>query len=82
VLPRESKHVSQIEFVAWVTAYFHTPQIRDRFLHAVAALSTHDVEVQPMPDDNRGALVRWRPGHLLSLNDLVHAHGGRINVSR
>ena len=33
-----------------------------------------------MPDENRGALVRWRPGQFLGLNDIAYAHGGRISV--
>jgi hypothetical protein len=34
-----------------------------------------------MLDEVRGALVRWRPGHFLGLNDIAYAHGGRIVVS-
>jgi hypothetical protein len=33
-----------------------------------------------MLDEVRGALVRWRPGQFLRLNDIAYAHGGRIVV--
>jgi hypothetical protein len=66
------------EFVPWTAAHFQTEELRDRFLLGAAALSAHDVEAGPMPEECRGALVRWRPGHFLRLNDLVYAHGGRV----
>ena len=69
------------EFVPWTEAHFQTQIIRDRFLHRVAAtLPSADVEVEPMVDEVRGALVRWRPGKFLGLNDVAYAHGGRITV--
>ncbi len=34
-----------------------------------------------MIDEVRGALVRWRPGQFLGLNDIAYAHGGRIVVT-
>ena len=69
------------EFVPWAAAHFRTEEARDRFLSVVATLQTSEIEVEPMPDDNRGAWVRWRPGHFLDLNDVAYAHGGRINVT-
>jgi len=67
-------------FVPWKTAHFQTQEIRDRFLHAAATLPARDVEVEPMHGEVRGALVRWRPGQFLRLNDIAYAHGGRIIV--
>jgi hypothetical protein len=68
-------------FGPWTAAHFRTPEIRDRFLHVAATLPARDVEVQPMPAETRGALVRWRPGLFLRLNDIAYAHGGRILVT-
>jgi hypothetical protein len=34
-----------------------------------------------MLHDVRGALVRWRPGMFLRLNDIAYAHGGRIIIT-
>jgi len=65
-------------FVPWTAAHFQTQETRDRFLHVAATLPAHDVEVQPMLDEVRGALVRWRVGQFLRLNDIAYAHGGRI----
>ena len=67
-------------FAPWTIAHFQTQAIRDRFLHAAATLPARDVEVEPMLDEVRGALVRWRPGQFLRLNDIAYAHGGRIIV--
>ena len=66
------------EFVPWTSAYFLTRESRDRFLHVAATLPARDVEVEPMLGEVRGALVRWRPGQFLGLNDIAYAHGGRI----
>jgi hypothetical protein len=67
------------DFVPWSGAHFQTKEVRDGFLLFVAAtLSEHDVEAEPMVDEVRGAMVRWRPGNFLGLNDVVYAHGGRI----
>jgi hypothetical protein len=33
-----------------------------------------------MPDESKGAMVRWRPGYFLDLNDIAYAHGGRIVI--
>ena len=66
------------DFVPWTTAHFQTQGIRDRFLHVAGALPASDVEAEPMLDDDRSAMVRWRPGQFLRLNDIVYAHGGRI----
>ena len=77
---RKPKPVPPSDFAPWAAVHFQTEAIRDQFLLVAAGLSTHDVEVEPMPDERRGALVRWRPGQFLGLNDLAHAHGGRITV--
>jgi hypothetical protein len=69
------------EFVPWTAAHFQTQETRDRFLHAAATLPARDVEAEPMLGDVRGALVRWRPGQFLGLNDIAYAHGGRIVVT-
>ncbi len=69
------------EFVPWTTARFQTQEIRDRFLHAATTLPARDIEAEPMLDEVRGALVRWRPGKFLGLNDVAYAHGGRIVVT-
>lgn len=66
------------EFAPWAIAHFATQETRDRFLHAAATLPPSDVEVEPMPDEVRGAMVRWRPGFFLRLNDMAYALGGRI----
>lgn len=68
-------------FVPWTAAYFGNQEVRDRFLRAAATLPADAVEVAPMLDVVRGALVRWRPGQFLRLNDIAHAHGGRIIVT-
>ena len=78
---RKPEPIPLTEFVPWTTAHFHTQEIRDRFLHVAATLPAHDVEVEPMLDEVRGALVRWRPGQFLRLNDIAYAHGGRIVVT-
>ena len=67
-------------FVPWTTAAFQTQPARDEFLRVAATLPASEVE--PMLDESRGALVRWRPGHFLDLNDVAYAHGGRIITSR
>ena len=66
------------DFVPWTAAHFQTQEIRDRFLRVAATLPVRDVEIEPMLDEVRGALVRWRPGQFLRLNDIAYAHGGRI----
>jgi hypothetical protein len=68
-------------FVPWTAAHFQTQEIRDGFLRDAATLPACDVEVEPMLDEVRGALVRWRPGQFLHLNDIAYAHGGRIIVT-
>ena len=72
-----------VELGPWTEAHFQTQEIRDRFLRLVAAtLPACDTEVEPMVDDVRGALVRWRPKKFLGLNDIAYAHGGRIAVMK
>ena len=71
----------QTAFAPWTTAHFQTEEIRDRFLRAAATLPASEVEVEPILDEVRGALVRWRPGQFLRLNDIAYAHGGRIIVT-
>ena len=68
-------------FVPWTAVHFHTSEIRDRFLSVAAALPVGEVEAEPMPAQIRVALVRWRPGQFLRLNDIAYAHGGRIVVT-
>ena len=69
------------EFLPWTAAHFQTQESRDQFLLLVAArLPARDVEVEPMVGEVRGALVRWRPGKFLGLNDAAYAYGGRIAV--
>ena len=77
---RKPRPIPSAEFVPWTTVHFLTAETRDQFLHVAATLPTHDVEAEPMPDV-RGAMVRWRPGTFLGLNDIAYAHGGRIVVT-
>ncbi len=78
---RKPRPIPLAEFLPWTAAHFPTQEIRDRFLLLVAAtLSASDVEVEPMRHEVRGALVRWRPGKFLGLNDVAFAHGGRITM--
>ena len=62
-------------------ARFPDQESRDGFLCSVAASEEHAWEVKPMPEDDRGAWVRWRAGHFLSLNDVAYAQHGRIVVT-
>lgn len=78
---RKPRPISRNEFTPWAAAHFQTRVIRDRFLHVAAILPACDVEAEPMPDEARGALVRWRPGQFLALNDIAYALGGRIVVT-
>ena len=78
---RKAKIIPPADFVPWTAAHFQTQEIRDRFLQVAATLPACDVETEPMIDDVRGALVRWRPGQFLVLNDIAYAHGGRIVVT-
>ncbi len=77
---RKPRRIPLAEFLPWTAAHFPTQEIRDRFLLVAATLPAGDVEVEPMVDDVRGALVRWRPGKFLGLNDVAYAYGGRIAV--
>ena len=69
------------EFVSWSAARFQTEEARNQFLCAVETQESSEVDVAPMPDESRAALVRWRPGHFLDLNDIAYSHGGRIIVT-
>ena len=78
--PEQSSHarkVPPIEMVPWTAAHFPTEEARDRFLVVVATLPIDAVEGVRIKEGTV-ALVRWRPGHLLGLNDIAYAHGGRI----
>jgi len=68
------------EFGPWTAARFQSQGARDRFLFGVETLERSEVEVKSMPDEGRGALVRWRAGQFLVLNDVAYAHGGRIII--
>jgi hypothetical protein len=68
------------EFAQWSTARFQTEAARDQFVSVVATRHSSGVEAEPMLAESCGALVRWRPGHFLDLNDVAYAHGGRIIV--
>jgi len=46
-----------------------------------AMAAARDVEVEPILDKVRGALVCWRPGQSLRLNEIAYAHGGKIVVT-
>ncbi len=76
------KHIPPVlDFVPWTAARFQTEEARDRFLSVVATRPTNEIEGKPMPDEGRGARVRWRPGQFLGLNDVAYTHGGRIMVA-
>ncbi|MBZ5640591.1 MAG: hypothetical protein LAO51_17785 [Acidobacteriia bacterium] len=66
------------EFVPWTAARFQSEEARDRFLSGVTALENTEVEAKSMPEESRGAWLRWRPGQFLGLNDVAYANGGRI----
>jgi hypothetical protein len=60
---------------------FPTEIARDEFICSVADTQDAGWGAEVMPDDGRGAQVRWRPGRFLRLNDVAYAHGGRIVVA-
>ena len=74
-------HIPVNEFRPWTAARFASQEARDQFLLVAGTLQPSDVEVQPILDDGRGAMVRWRSGQFLGLNDVAYAHGGRIILS-
>jgi hypothetical protein len=74
-------HIETQDFLPWTTVHFRTREARDGFLQVASALPEKDVEVRPLQDECCGASVRWRPGKFLGLNDVAHAHGGRIVVT-
>lgn len=65
----------------WSAARFQTEDARNGFVGSVADAQDGGWDAEVMPDDARGAQVRWRPGRFLRLNDVAYAHGGRIAVS-
>lgn len=65
----------------WTGVRFLTQESRDRFILAVASKVNDGWGIEPALDDGLGALVRWRPQQFLDLNDIAHAHGGRILVT-
>jgi len=75
---REYEDRSEREFGPWTAARFHTEKARDAFLTGIANLQATDIESVPMPKESCGALVRWRPGRFLGVNDIAHANGGRV----
>ena len=77
---RSPERIPLSEMVPWTAAHFPCKEARDRFLADVANLPINTVEVARM-EEGTVALVRWRPGRFLSLNDIAHAHGGRIVVA-
>ena len=70
-----------IDWRPWAAARFQTEAARDRFVDSVATSQDRGWSAEAMLDDGLGAQVRWRPGRFLSLNDVAHAHGGRIIVN-
>jgi hypothetical protein len=66
------------DFLPWTSVRFHSEEARDRFLHLAARVSVSDIEVLPMLEECCGALVRWRPGQFLAVNDVAYSQGGRI----
>ena len=62
-------------------ARFQTQDARDQFLRSVAHAQDGRWIAEAIPDDDRGAQVRWHPGQFLGLNDIAYAHGGRIVVT-
>jgi hypothetical protein len=70
--------VASEEWGPWTAARFQTADARDAFLRSVADSDDDGWAAEAMPEDGRGAQVRWRPGRFLSLNDAAYAHGGRI----
>jgi len=74
---RTHERTPRTEMVPWTAAHFPTKDARDRFLEVVATLPADAVEVARV-EEGTVALVRWRPGRFLGLNDIAYAHGGRI----
>lgn len=74
VVVDESRH----DWAPWTAARFADQDARDRFLRVIAARNPEEVQGAPAPDEARCALVRWRVGQFLRLNDAAYAHGGRI----
>ena len=78
---RKLPSIPLADFVPWTAVHFQTKENRDSFLHDAAIIPVTHVEVAPMLDTVKGAMVRWRPGQFLRLNDIAYAHGGRITVT-
>lgn len=64
----------------WTAAHFQTEDARNDFLSSVAHTQDDAWGAEAITNDGRGAQVRWRRGGFLRLNDVAHAHGGRIVV--
>jgi hypothetical protein len=64
----------------WTAAHFQTEGARNDFLCSVANTAESGWAAEAMTADDRSAQVRWRRGGFLRLNDVAHAHGGRIVV--
>jgi hypothetical protein len=62
-------------------ARFPDRESRDRFIRSVSASEVSAWDAKPVDDDDRGAWVRWRVGHFLSLNDMAYTQHGRINIA-
>jgi len=77
---RSPERIPLSEMVPWTAAHFPNKEARDGFLADAANLPIDAVEVARM-DEGTIALVRWRPRRFLGLNDIAHAHGGRIVVA-
>jgi len=78
---RVVKHDPTGDWATLTVARFPDQQSRDGFLRSVATSADTAWEAKPIDDDARGAWVRWRAGHFLSLNDMAYAQHGRINVT-
>ena len=80
VLEEGAMRVLLGDWGSWVAARFSSQEARDRFLHTVGTAEPVQSEAEPMPGEDQGALVRWRSGQFLRLNDIAYTHGGRIVV--
>lgn len=65
----------------WAAVRFPNERARFQFLRSVATREEKGWAAEPDVDDDRSALVRWRVGQFLRLNDLAYSLGGRIVVT-